>query len=471
MRGLTMKRGLFIVPLCLFAMTVAFGAEVVSTMARAVPAVSNMGGISLTPVGTQPASYDDLAPVQLFEITKSANESISIGRMFTSCTCVRLESDKRTFGPGERAILRMRNVQATPPGGQSYALYVQLTSPTNITLRYDTFVQSTQFVPAPEGAPPTRGNIVADGVYSPTIDPAIGGGSNIEVIVPKADIYVPDTSEYTTRKRAETEVADKASPEKDTAAGGVPSIDDKNTPQDKDAENAKEKGPTASPEMRKAVDEAITKVERRLGSPAGVTESEDAVDVIAQMPANLSTEQAEQFQTEARAIARDVMTSEMKPPAPPEEKAEAPQTPPARRESLLNAEAFAERALVEPKPAATPVDDDLWRKPAPRGQVRPMGQTAERVVPTEAAANAVKDAGRVALDKVEAAGKSIAETIRTPIAPTAVGTDVSERSAARSFVDAVRTDESAIAARAREAAQAAGRTVTETLQSAHAAIE
>lgn len=457
MRGLTMKRGLFVVPLCLFAMTAAFGAEVVSTMARAVPAVSNMGGISLTPVGTQPASYDDLAPVQLFEITKSANESISIGRMFTSCTCVRLESDKRTFGPGERAILRMRNVQATPPGGQSYALYVQLTSPTSITLRYDTFVQSAQFVPAPDGAPPTRGNIVADGVYSPTIDPAIGGGANIEVIIPKADIYVPDTSEYTTRKRAETEVAELASPEKDTAAGGVPSIDDKNTPQDKDAENAK--GPTASPEMRKAVDAAIAMVERRLGSPAGVTESEDAVDVIAQMPANLSTDQAEQFRTEARAIARDVMTGEMKPPAQPEEKAEAPQTPPsppARRESLLNAEAFAERALGEPKTSTAQADDDLWRKPAPRGRVRPMGQTAERVVPAETAANAVQSA---------------AETIRTPIAPAASGTAASERSAARSFVDAMRTDESAIAERAREAAQAAGRTATETLQSGHSAVD
>lgn len=233
---------LLVLAAVLLAAPAAFSAQMVSTTTRGLNAVMQAGGFMIQSVGTAPASYNDLAPQQLLEIVRPNNQPFTIGRMFTSCTCVRLEADSRSYGPGERAVLRLRNVVATPPSGQNYAVYVQITSPINTTLRFDTFMQSSQFVPAAEGFQPTRGNVISDGyiigsVPAPT--PAEGGaapvvatvgaiysGADIEVIVPKADNYIPDTSEYTLRKKAEAEsaaVKADSSQDKDTAKGGVPS--------------------------------------------------------------------------------------------------------------------------------------------------------------------------------------------------------------------------------------------------------
>lgn len=221
----------------------AFSAQMVSTTARGLNAVTQAGGFMIQSAGTAPASYSDLAPQQLLEIVRPGNRPFTIGRMFTSCTCVRLEADARSYGAGERAVLRLRNVVATPPSGQNYAVYVQITSPIKATLRYDTFMQSSQFVPAAEGFAPTRGNVISDGyiignVPAPAGDDATGAvatagaiysGTDIEVIVPKADNYIPDTSAYTLRKKAEAEAAEKktSSRDKDTAQSGVPSGDEK----------------------------------------------------------------------------------------------------------------------------------------------------------------------------------------------------------------------------------------------------
>jgi predicted lactoylglutathione lyase len=65
---------------------------------------------------------------------------------------VQLVSSQKTFAAGEQVVLELRNVRPTPPAGQIYALYVQVTSPIRATLRYDTFLKSSQFI-HPE--PPT----------------------------------------------------------------------------------------------------------------------------------------------------------------------------------------------------------------------------------------------------------------------------------------------------------------------------
>ncbi|MCC8167420.1 MAG: hypothetical protein LIQ31_15095, partial [Planctomycetes bacterium] len=173
-----------------------------SRSARGLNAVAQSQGFHLQPVGTMPQGAGDLAPVQLFEIVRPGNQAIRIGRLFTSCVCVSLEADSNYFPAGRPAILRLRNVKATPQAGQTYALYVQITSPVNTTLQFNTFVRSSMFIPAnlENGEAPTYGNVVADGVLAPAAaagaTAAVTGRSTIiaedgvEIIVPRADHLV-----------------------------------------------------------------------------------------------------------------------------------------------------------------------------------------------------------------------------------------------------------------------------------------
>jgi hypothetical protein len=140
----------FAVPVVFFLLASASAQSadtLVSTM-RNVNAVMEARGFRIIPApdlsGDQPLG--DEAPVFAVEIVRPRGERITINRLFTSCSCVQLEADKQTFEEGERAVLRFRNILPTPPAGQIYAMYVQVTSPIRTTLRYDTFVQSARFV-------------------------------------------------------------------------------------------------------------------------------------------------------------------------------------------------------------------------------------------------------------------------------------------------------------------------------------
>lgn len=98
-----------------------------------------------------PAQYlvGDEAPPMTFELVRPLGERITIGRLFTSCSCVQLSAPKRTFEPGERAVLTLRNIRPTPPQGHTYVFTVQLTSPVRTSVDYRVFVQSDRFRRAP----------------------------------------------------------------------------------------------------------------------------------------------------------------------------------------------------------------------------------------------------------------------------------------------------------------------------------
>lgn len=136
-------RRLTAVALVFAVASLAAAGEIYSTM-RNVNAVVEAHGFRLNPAGDiQPTPLPtDLSPAQAFEIVRPLDRPVTIGRLFTSCSCIQLESQKRTFAPGERAILILRNIRPTPPAGQVYAVFVQVTSPVRTTLRFDTFVQS-----------------------------------------------------------------------------------------------------------------------------------------------------------------------------------------------------------------------------------------------------------------------------------------------------------------------------------------
>ncbi len=139
----------------------AVSGEIYSTM-RNVNAVPESHGYMLNPVFDVdvPRRDSDLAPPQAFEIIRPDDDRpVTIGRLFTSCTCIQLEAHKRTFRPGERAILQLRNIRPTPPNGQVYAIFVQITSPIRATLRFDTFVQTGTPDPAAPIAAATTGGL------------------------------------------------------------------------------------------------------------------------------------------------------------------------------------------------------------------------------------------------------------------------------------------------------------------------
>lgn len=211
----------------------SFAGEVISTPTRTVGAVMQAEGFSIRPVGINPADDGDLAPRQLFEIARPEGKSVTIGRMFTSCSCIRLEADARSFDAGEEAVLRLRNIEATPPSGQTYSFFVQITAPVKTTLRYDTFIQSSQFIPSDDVNKPTRGNIIADGVLDENAlvslpKPSVRMGS---VIVPgdgnedgdapedaPIEIIIPNVDSGTAR----TPAPSPAPPEKSQPASVAP---------------------------------------------------------------------------------------------------------------------------------------------------------------------------------------------------------------------------------------------------------
>lgn len=142
----------FLVPLLAAALHgAAFTAEgrpgedegLVSTPGLAI-AVEEAAGIRIVPAPDIPSkSYtEDLAPPQVLEIIRPNQEPVLVGRLYSSCACVRVSLDKRRFGQGERAFLEVRTVKPTPAEGATYALFVELAHPVRETLQYDIFVKS-----------------------------------------------------------------------------------------------------------------------------------------------------------------------------------------------------------------------------------------------------------------------------------------------------------------------------------------
>lgn len=286
MRSLSISRFLLILALLVFAATYdASAAQVVST-SKNVRAVMQDRGFYIVPAGTMAVAYgsSDLAPIQSFEIVRPRGEEITIGRLYTSCTCVQLEAPRRSFGRGERAVLNLRNVIATPPGGQTYAIYVQITSPIRTTLRYDTFVQSSHFVSAP-----------------PVIAP-----HDIEVIVPHTEDAVAKAAE---EKK-------EVSEDLDTASRGIQT--------DSDTEEKTAESETGAEEI---LAEAKTTAEAKTDEAKAGGEREGSGEKVAETV-------EEKNETEAKSTAaEDEDAAPAEPAAVSETESEADPTPVSKEEA------------------------------------------------------------------------------------------------------------------------------------------
>lgn len=107
-------------------------------------AVTSIDGIRIAAVDDEPSIRytEDFSPSQVLEIIRPDMRPITIGRLATSCTCMQASTAKRSFAQGERALIEVRNVKATPANGAVYAIFVQLTSPHKAALQFDMHVKS-----------------------------------------------------------------------------------------------------------------------------------------------------------------------------------------------------------------------------------------------------------------------------------------------------------------------------------------
>lgn len=228
------RMGRAVVVACSMALlaSVAVAGQLVSTM-RNVSAVMQSNGYMLRPVPELSGQrfMGDVGLTQAFEIVRPNGEAITLGRLNTSCVCVTLTAEKKRFEKGERAIVILHNVRPTPPEGQMYAIYVQLSRP-RVTLRYDTFVQSGFDLPV-DVAASAPGSENAAAKETPTVPssttPAVTGEDGIQMIIPRWEPEKTEEAEET-EKTGETDEAEKIDTvDKADESGDAESVDSPET--------------------------------------------------------------------------------------------------------------------------------------------------------------------------------------------------------------------------------------------------
>lgn len=253
---------------------------------RTVNAVSDSQGYHLVPVlDYQPTSLPgDLAPPQVFEIIRPNDEQITIGRLFTSCSCIRLETEKRIYYPGERAILILRNIRNTPPAGQLYGLYIQITRPIRATLQINTFVQTGSAAPAPGASGATAAAPSAPAMPAVVTPPPLKRGGPAVLVDEELDTFeaTGDVPEVPEAADESAQVSDQVSDENTVEIPGL------NSPA---AATAEAEG-SESPSENQA--EGLGELPRVDGIPS---EAEGAADVI---PVPEPDEEAEAAQESVR---------------------------------------------------------------------------------------------------------------------------------------------------------------------------
>ncbi len=198
------------VMICAFTLTVsiAMGGQLVSIM-RNVQAVMSHNGYSIRPVAelSGQRAPGDVGYTQAFEIIRPNGEAISLGRLNTTGVCVQIVTEKKSFNRGERAIFVMHNVKPTPPEGQRYAMYVQLTQPVRVTLRFDTFVKSgfdsvpeLAVAPVPSPTPAASSTTTSTTAKKAAVQTSstsgaltLVGDDGIEMIIPRYQAEEPET--------------------------------------------------------------------------------------------------------------------------------------------------------------------------------------------------------------------------------------------------------------------------------------
>lgn len=194
-----LSKYLLIIILLMAAASQAFSGEGLTSTMQNVSAYFDYYGYSIRPIGTTTTPGDD-GPTQLFEVVRPSNCAITLGRLYTSCTCIQVTTNKKSYVAGETALLTVRNVR--PTSGNTYPFYVQMTSPTRVILRYDTYVISDKYAVS---IPPVTASLSEP--ETTTHSPA-ASTSEIEIIVPtyEAEAVSEQTADAAEANEMESEV-------------------------------------------------------------------------------------------------------------------------------------------------------------------------------------------------------------------------------------------------------------------------
>ncbi len=119
------------------------GEELVSTP-DLMEAAGAVDGIRIQPAADIPSRIytEDYGPSQVLEIFRPDMGPITVSRLATTCSCVRASMEKKTFAQGERALVEIRNIAPSVPGGAEYGVFGVLESPYRIPLQGEVFVKS-----------------------------------------------------------------------------------------------------------------------------------------------------------------------------------------------------------------------------------------------------------------------------------------------------------------------------------------
>lgn len=145
MKRATAATFIFIMAIACFTHSPSPAAEPELTSSHEVmAALSGADGYHIAAAADMPGkSHEgDLATSQILEIIRPNMEAFSVSRLAVSCDCLKLTMEKKTFAQGERAFLELRNVEATPPDGATYIIFVKLASPTSEALQHFVFMKS-----------------------------------------------------------------------------------------------------------------------------------------------------------------------------------------------------------------------------------------------------------------------------------------------------------------------------------------
>ncbi len=115
----------------------------VSTMSM-MPGEPELDGVAIrqVPELSGVRYTEDYGPSQVLEIIRPGDAPLELGRLYSSCGCLRASTEKKRYEQGERALLEVRNVKPTLPDGATYMLFIQINAPAQGILQYDIFAKS-----------------------------------------------------------------------------------------------------------------------------------------------------------------------------------------------------------------------------------------------------------------------------------------------------------------------------------------
>lgn len=103
-----------------------------------IGASTEIDGFKVVPAPDVPGKKHegDLAVSQFFEIIRPDMEAMTIRRLHSSCSCMKITMEKKKFAAGERALLEVHTTRPTSPDGVTYVGFVQVGKPLDDALQF-----------------------------------------------------------------------------------------------------------------------------------------------------------------------------------------------------------------------------------------------------------------------------------------------------------------------------------------------